>query len=413
MTALARTLSGFDVNAVRAQFPILSRQVHGKPLVYLDSAASAQKPEAVINALGDVWRGSYANVHRGLHTLANEATEAFEATRGKLAAFLGAARSEEIVLTRGTTEAINLVASGIGLDLKEGDEIILSQMEHHSNIVPWHFLRERKGVVIKWVPVTDEGALDIEGYRAIFTPRTKMVALTHMSNVLGTLNDARALTEIAHRHGVPILLDGSQAAVHGPVDVAAIGCDFYAITGHKLYGPNATGALYAKGDWLERLPAFMGGGEMISEVSEDAVVYAAPPHKFEAGTPAIADVIALGTALDWMGAHATPEAIAHEHALMQTATDGLQAMDGIRILGTVPGKGPMVSFVVENAHAHDIAQLMDRYGLAVRAGHHCAHPLMKRFGVTASVRASFAVYNTADDVDAFLDALRRAREFLI
>lgn len=413
MTALARTASGFDVAAIRAQFPILSREVHGRPLVYLDSAASAQKPEAVIDALGDVWRGSYANVHRGLHTLANETTEAFEGTRGKLAAFLGAARSEEIVLTRGTTEAINLVSAGIGHGLREGDEIILSQMEHHSNIVPWHFLRERNGVVIRWVPVTDEGVLDLEAYEALFTSRTKFVALTHMSNVLGTLNDAKGLTEIAHRHGVPILLDGSQAAVHGPVDVSAIGCDFYAITGHKLYGPNATGALYAKGDWLERLPAFMGGGEMIAEVSEEGVVYAAPPHKFEAGTPAIADVIALGTALDWMGAHVTPEALAHEHALAEAATAGLKAIDGIRILGTAPGKGPILSFVVENAHAHDIAQLMDRYGVAVRAGHHCAHPLMKRFGVTASVRASFAVYNTAEEVDAFLDALRRAREFLI
>jgi cysteine desulfurase / selenocysteine lyase len=413
VTALARTASGFDVAAIRAQFPILSREVHGRPLVYLDSAASAQKPEAVIDALGGVWRGSYANVHRGLHTLANETTEAFEGTRGKLAAFLGASRPEEIVLTRGTTEAINLVAAGIGHGLKEGDEIILSQMEHHSNIVPWHFLRERNGVVIRWVPVTGEGVLDLEAYEALFTSRTKFVALTHMSNVLGTLNDAKGLTEIAHRHGVPILLDGSQAAVHGPVDVSAIGCDFYAITGHKLYGPNATGALYAKGDWLERLPAFMGGGEMIAEVSEEGVVYAAPPHKFEAGTPAIADVIALGTALDWMGAHVTPEALAHEHALAEAATAGLKAMDSIRILGTAPGKGPILSFVVENAHAHDIAQLMDRYGVAVRAGHHCAHPLMKRFGVTASVRASFAVYNTAEEVDAFLDALRRAREFLI
>lgn len=413
MSALPRTAPAFDVAAVRSQFPILSRTVHGKPLVYLDSAASAQKPDAVINALGDVWRGSYANVHRGLHTLANETTEAFEATRGKLAAFLGASRPEEIVLTRGTTEAINLVASGMGHGLKEGDEIILSQMEHHSNIVPWHFLRERKGVVVKWVSVTDEGALDIEAYKDLFTSRTKMVALSHMSNVLGTLNDAALLTQIAHSHGVPILLDGSQAAVHGPVDVSAIGCDFYAITGHKLYGPNATGALYAKGDWLDRLPAFMGGGEMIAEVSEEGVVYAAPPHKFEAGTPAIADVIALGAALDWMGVHVTPQALAHEHALMEAATAGLNTLGGIRILGTAPGKGPIVSFVVENAHAHDIAQLMDRYGVAVRAGHHCAHPLMKRFGVTASVRASFAVYNTADEVDAFIDSLRRAREFLI
>lgn len=413
MTALARPRNGFDVDAVRAQFPILSRAVHGKPLVYLDSAASAQKPEAVIEALADVWRGSYANVHRGLHTLANETTEAFEATRGKLVRFLGAARAEEIVLTRGATEAINLVAAGIGQDLREGDEIILSQMEHHSNIVPWHFLRERKGVVIKWVPVRDDGTLDVQAYEALFSPRTRMVALSHMSNVLGTVNDAAALAQTAHQHGVPILFDGSQAAVHGPVDVQAIGCDFYVITGHKLYGPNATGALYARGDWLDRLPAFLGGGEMIAEVSEESVIYAAPPHKFEAGTPAIADVIALGAALDWMDHHVTADALAHEHSLMEAATAGLKSMDGIRILGKASGKGPIVSFVAEGAHAHDLAQLMDRYGVAVRAGHHCAHPLMKRFGVTASVRASFAVYNTQAEVEAFLDALRRAREFLI
>ena len=413
MNAPAKAPARFDVEAIRAEFPILAREVHGKPLVYLDNAASAQKPEAVIEAVANVWRGSYANVHRGLHTLANEATGAFEAARETLARFIGAGLPEQIVLTKGATEAINLVAASFGQGLVEGDEIILSQMEHHSNIVPWHFLRERKGVVIRWVPVTDEGALDTAAYEDLFTSRTKMVALSHMSNVLGTKNDAKALTEIAHRHGVPILFDGSQAAVHGPIDVSAIGCDFYVITGHKLYGPNATGALYAKGDWLHRLPAFMGGGEMIAEVSEEGVVYAAPPHKFEAGTPAIADVIAFGAALDWMGTHVTPEALAHEHALAEAATAGLKAMDGIRILGEAPGKGPMVSFVVENAHAHDIAQLIDRYGVAVRAGHHCAHPLMKRFGVTASVRASFAVYNTAGEVDAFLDALRRAREFLI
>ncbi|MFN3834921.1 MAG: aminotransferase class V-fold PLP-dependent enzyme [Glycocaulis sp.] len=413
MNAPAKAPARFDVEAIRAEFPILAREVHGKPLVYLDNAASAQKPEAVIEAVANVWRGSYANVHRGLDTLANETTEAFEAARGNLARFIGAGSPDQIVLTRGATEAINLVAASFGQRLAEGDEIILSQMEHHSNIVPWHFLRERKGVVIKWAPVTEEGALDIEAYKALFTPRTKLVALSHMSNVLGTATPAAELTRIAHGHGVPILLDGSQAVVHGAVDVAAIGCDFYVLTGHKLYGPNASGALYARGDWLDRLPPFLGGGEMIAEVSEQGVVYAAPPHKFEAGTPAIADVIGLGAALDWMSARVTPEALAHEHDLLEAATAGLNAMEGIRILGTAPGKGPILSFVVEGAHAHDLAQIMDRYGVAVRAGHHCAHPLMKRFGVTASVRASFAVYNTFAEVEAFLDALRRARSFLI
>ena len=413
MNAPAKAPARFDVEAVRAEFPILAREVHGKPLVYLDSAASAQKPEAVIEAVANVWRGSYANVHRGLHTLANETTEAFEVARGKIARFIGTGSTDQIVLTRGATEAINLVAASFGQGLAEGDEIILSQMEHHSNIVPWHFLRERKGVVIKWVPVTEEGSLDIEAYKALFTSRTKLVALVHMSNVLGTLNPAEDLTRIAHGHGVPILFDGSQAVVHGSVDVTTIGCDFYALTGHKLYGPNASGALYAKGDWLDRLPPFLGGGEMIAEVSEEGVVYAHAPHKFEAGTPAIADVIGLGASLDWMSARVTPEALAHEHALLDAATAGLSEMDGIRILGTAPGKGPILSFVVEGAHAHDLAQIMDRYGVAVRAGHHCAHPLMKRYGITASLRASFAVYNTHAEVDAFLDALRRARSFLI
>ncbi len=413
MNAPAKAPARFDVEAVRAEFPILSREVHGKPLVYLDNAASAQKPESVIEAVANVWRGSYANVHRGLHTLANETTEAFEAARGKIARFVGAGSPDRIVLTRGATEAINLVAASFGQGLTEGDEIILSQMEHHSNIVPWHFLRERKGVVIKWARVTEEGTLDIEAYQSLFTSRTKIVALAHMSNVLGTLNPAEALTRIAHSHGVPILFDGSQAVVHGAVDVSAIGCDFYALTGHKLYGPNASGALYAKGDWLHRLPPFLGGGEMIAEVSEDGVVYAHAPHKFEAGTPAIADAIGLGAALDWMSTRVTPEALAHEHALLDAAAAGLEEMDGIRILGTAPGKGPILSFVVEGAHAHDLAQIMDRYGVAVRAGHHCAHPLMKRYGITASLRASFAIYNTHAEVDVFLDALRRARSFLI
>ncbi len=403
----------FDVEALRAEFPILARRVNDRPLVYFDNAASAQKPVAVIEAVADVWRHSYANVHRGLHTLANEATAAFEGAREKAAAFLGAPGPEHIVFTKGATDGINLVADALGASLEEGDEVILSEMEHHSNIVPWHFLRERKGVVIKWVPVLDDGALDVEAYRELFSARTKFVSLVHMSNVLGTHNDAAALTKIAHDHGAPILFDGTQAAVHSRVDVGAIGCDFYVFTGHKLYGPNGAGVLYAAGDWLERLRPYQGGGEMIAEVSKDAVVYADTPHKFEAGTPAIADVIGLGAAIDWVGALDRDAAHAHELALLDRATAGVSEIDGARLFGVTQGKGAILSFTIEGAHPHDLAQLMDKYGVAVRAGHHCAHPLMQRFGVAGTVRASFAAYNTEGEVDAFLEALHKARSFLI
>ncbi len=413
MTALAKTIPAFDAHALRSQFPILSREVNGKPLVYLDNAASAQKPEAVIEAVADVWRHSYANVHRGLHTLANEATEAFEASRGKVARLLGAERTNQIVFTKGATEAINLIADSFGATLEEGDEIILSQMEHHSNIVPWHFLRERKGVVIKWVPVTEDGALDMDAYEALFTPRTKFVSLVHMSNVLGTANPARRLTEIAHAHGAAILFDGTQSTVHMPVDVAEIGCDFYVFTGHKLYGPNGAGALYAAGDWLDRLRPYHGGGEMISEVSETGVTYADVPHKFEAGTPAIADVIGLGAAIDWVQALDRSAVMAHERALMDRAEAALADMKGIRLFGRTQDKGAIVSFTLEGAHPHDLAQLMDKYGVAVRAGHHCAHPLMQRYGVSGTVRASFAAYNTEGEVDVFVEALHKAKSFLI
>lgn len=413
MTALIKPAARFDPYAIRAEFPILSREVNGQPLVYLDSAASAQKPDAVIEAVADVWRSAYANVHRGLHTLANEATEAFEGARGKMAAFLGAQRAEQIVITKGATEAINLVAGAIGQSIAPGDEIILSQMEHHSNIVPWHLLRERKGAVIKWVPVTEDGRLDLDAYSAMFTERTRFVSLAHMSNVLGTVNDAARLTAIAHRHGAPILFDGSQAAVHLPVDVSEIGCDFYVFTGHKLYGPNGCGALYAGGDWLDRLPPWQGGGEMIAEVSEDSVVYADAPHKFEAGTPAIADAIGLGAAIDWIGALDRIAIMDHERALHDRAVAAISDVDGLRLIGTAQDKGAIVSFHVENAHAHDLAQLMDKYGVAVRAGHHCAHPLMTRYGVNATVRASFGLYNTAEEVDAFAEALHKAMSFLI
>ncbi|MGJ3230260.1 MAG: cysteine desulfurase [Oceanicaulis sp.] len=413
MTALAKPVAAFDAEALRAQFPILKREVNGRPLVYLDNAASAQKPEAVIEAVADVWRHSYANVHRGLHTLANEATEAFEATRGKVADLLGAKSREQIVFTKGATEAINLIADSFGATLEEGDEIILSQMEHHSNIVPWHFLRERKGVVIKWIPVDEDGALDLDVYAKLFTERTKFVSLVHMSNVLGTVNPASELTRIAHEHGAAILFDGTQATVHMPVDVSEIGCDFYVFTGHKLYGPNGAGVLYASGDWLERLRPYQGGGEMIAEVSEDGVVYADVPHKFEAGTPAIADVIGLGAAIDWVNGLDRTAVLEHERALLDRAEAQLSQIDGLRLFGRTQDKGAIASFVIDGAHPHDLAQLMDKYGVAVRAGHHCAHPLMKRYGVPGTVRASFAAYNTEAEVDAMIEALHKAKSFLI
>jgi len=413
MTALPETETVFDAEVIRAQFPILRREVNGRPLVYLDSAASAQKPEAVIEAVAGVWRHSYANVHRGLHTLANEATEAFEESRAKTARFLGAASPANIVFTRGATEAINLAADSLGSQFREGDEIILTQMEHHSNIVPWHFLRERKGVVIRWAPVREDGSLDMEAYEALFTPRTRLVAAVHMSNVLGTVNPVRRMTQIAHANGAAILIDGSQSAVHMPVDVSDIGCDFFVFTGHKLYGPNGAGALYAAGDWLERLRPYQGGGEMIAEVSETGVVYADVPHKFEAGTPAIAEVIGLGAAIDWVQALDRRAVMDHERALLDRAEAGLSTMKGLRLYGAAQDKGSIASFTIEGAHPHDLAQLMDKYGVAVRAGHHCAHPLMQRYGVTGTVRASFAAYNTEAEVDAFLEALNKAVSFLI
>ncbi|QNL18601.1 cysteine desulfurase [Hyphobacterium sp. CCMP332] len=406
-------IKALDIAAIRSEFPILKREINGKPLVYLDNAASAQKPEAVIEAVADVYRHSYANVHRGLHTLANEATEAFEGARGKIASFLGADRAEQIVLTRGATEAINLVANSFGQTLSEGDEIIISQMEHHANIVPWQLAAERSGAVVKWCPVTETGELDYDALAGLMSAKTKLVAMVHMSNVLGTANDAARIVQLAHDNGAAVLLDGSQSAVHMLVDVAELGCDFFVFTGHKLYGPSGAGALYASGDWLDRLPPWQGGGEMIADVYEDRSTWADVPHKFEAGTPAIADVIGLGAAIDWVGRFDRIAVMEHERALLDRATRGVAAMDGVKLIGTAQDKGAILSFAMEGAHAHDLAQLLDKYGVAVRAGHHCAQPLMRRFGVDSTVRASFAIYNTTDEVDAFLEALKKAKSFLI
>jgi cysteine desulfurase/selenocysteine lyase len=400
----------FDAEAIRAEFPILLRHVHDKPLVYLDSAASAQKPRAVIDAMTRAMEHSYANVHRGLHTLANETTDAYEAARKAAAAFIGA-DVNEVVFTKGGTEAVNLVASGIGSFLQPGDEIVLSEMEHHANIVPWHFLRERKGVVLRWVPVTDDGQLDLEAYQRLLGPKTKVVALSHMSNVLGTINDAKALARMAHEAGALVLFDGCQAIVHKPVDVKDIDADFYVFSGHKLYGPTGIGILYGKADKLAALPPYQGGGEMIGAVSMDEITYADPPHRFEAGTPPILEAIGLGAAIEWLTGQDRLAIAEHEHRLYARVRERLQGFNWLRVIGEAPGKGAILSFTVDGAHAHDVAQILDRYGVAVRAGTHCAEPLMRRFGVTSSARASFALYNTEDEADAFVDALTKTQAF--
>jgi cysteine desulfurase / selenocysteine lyase len=400
----------FDVEAIRAEFPILTRHVHGKPLVYLDSAASAQKPRAVIEAMAAAMEHSYANVHRGLHTLANETTDAYEGARTKVAAFIGADPAE-VVFTKGGTEAVNLVASGLGAHLQAGDEVVLSEMEHHANIVPWHFLRERKGVVLKWARVTDDGALDLEHFQSLLGPKTKVVALSHMSNVLGTINPAKDLARMAHEAGAVVLFDGCQAIVHKPVDVRDIDADFYVFSGHKLYGPTGIGILYGKAEKLAALPPYQGGGEMIGTVTLDEITYADPPHRFEAGTPPILEAIGLGAAIEWLSGLDRLAIAEHEHRMYARVRERLSGANWLRTIGEAPGKGAILSFTVEGAHAHDVAQILDRYGVAVRAGTHCAEPLMRRFGVTSSARASFALYNTDAEADAFVDALTKTQAF--
>lgn len=400
----------FDVEAVRAQFPILSRQVNGKPLVYLDSAASAQKPRAVIDAMTAVMKGSYANVHRGLHTLANETTDAYEAARKSVAKFINAGE-HEIVFTKGGTEAINLVAAGLGASLAPGDEILLTVMEHHANIVPWHFLRERKGVVLKFVPVLDDGTLDLAAIPDLLTARTKVVALTQMSNVLGTINPVAEIARMAHDAGAKVLVDGCQGVVHLDIDVKAMGVDYYVFSSHKLYGPTGIGVLYGTSEALAALPPYQGGGEMIGEVRLEAITYADPPHRFEAGTPPIIEAIGLGAAIEWLNTIDRKAAAEHEARLYARVIEGLKGYNWLRVIGEAPGKGAIMAFTVDGAHAHDVAQILDRYGVAVRAGTHCAEPLMRRFGLTASARASFALYNTEGEADAFVDALTRTQAF--
>lgn len=412
MTMHSRAVgAAYDVERIRADFPILSLKVHGKPLAYLDNGASAQKPQAVIDRMNEVMTKGYANVHRGLHYLANEATEAFEEAREIVRGYLNAASTDEIIFTKSATESINLVANAMGQSVEAGDEVVLTIMEHHSNIVPWHFWRERKGAVLKWVPVNADGSFDIAELEARLTDRTKIIAVTHMSNVLGTVLPIKEICRIAHARGIPVLVDGSQAAVHMPVDVQDLGVDFYVVTGHKLYGPTGVGVLYGKLDRLRALPPFLGGGEMIKDVTEEVVTYGEPPHRFEAGTPNIIEAIGLGAALRYIERIGRPAIAAHEEDLRAYAQERLSRINRVKIFGTAPGKGAIVAFELDGAHAHDVATILDRYGVAVRAGTHCAQPLMKRLGVTSTCRASFGLYNTRAEVDQLADALQKAHDF--
>lgn len=403
-----------DINAVRADFPILQRQVNGKPLVYLDNGASAQKPQVVIDAVTRAYSHEYANVHRGLHYLSNLATDKYEAVRGTIARFLNAGSEDEIVMNSGTTEGINTIAYGWAAPrLQAGDEIILSVMEHHANIVPWHFLRERQGVVLKWVDVDGQGGLDPQAVLDAITPKTKLIAITQLSNVLGTKVDVKSICTGARAQGVPVLVDGSQATVHMPVDVQDIGADFYAITGHKLYGPSGSGAIYIRKERMAEMQPFMGGGDMIRDVAKDAVSYNDPPMKFEAGTPGIVQMIGLGAALEYMMQLGMTNIAAHEDMLRDYCRERLTGLNWLNIQGTTPDKAAIFSFTLDGAaHAHDISTILDKKGVAVRAGHHCAQPLMAHLGVSATCRASFAAYNTTAEVDALVDSLELCHELL-
>ena len=399
-----------EIASLREDFPILATKVYGKPLVYLDNAASAQKPKEVVERMLHATYHEYANVHRGLHYLANAATDAYEAARESLRAFLNAGSASEIVFTKSATEAINLVAASFGeAFIKEGDEIVLSIMEHHANIVPWHFLRERRGAVLKWVDIDDEGNFLLDAFEQALTAKTKIVALTHLSNVLGTVTPVKEIVRIAHERGIPVLIDGSQGAVHLDVDVVDLDVDFYCLTGHKLYGPTGIGALYGKKEWLEKLPPFLGGGEMIDQVTKDRVTYNEPPHRFEAGTPPIVQAIGLGAAVNYVRRIGRERIHAHELGLSNYAHERLSRINSLRVFGNAKGKGAIISFNMDGAHAHDVATVLDRCGVAVRAGTHCAQPLLARFGVTSTCRASFALYNTFEEVDKLAGALIKAQ----
>ncbi|MFZ5914731.1 MAG: cysteine desulfurase [Pseudomonadota bacterium] len=401
----------FDAAGIRAQFPILRQMAHGKPLAYLDNAASAQKPEAVLKALDDAYRTSYANIHRGAHYLSMLATEKYEAAREKVRGFLNAREDSEIIFTSNATSALNLVAASFARPkIKEGDEIILSVMEHHSNIVPWHFLRAEKGAVLKWAPVDGRGELQLDELEKLISPRTRLLTITHVSNVLGTITPVREIVRMAHAHGVPVLVDGSQAAPHLPIDVQELDCDFYVFTGHKVYGPTGIGVLYGKSAHLAAMPPFLGGGEMIMQVTPDNVTYADPPFRFEAGTMPIVEAIGLGAAVDFLQSLDRTAIIAHEKRLLDYATERLSEVNAVTIYGRAREKGSILSFNVDGIHSHDLATIIDQSGVAVRSGQHCAEPLMRHLGVTASARASFALYNTVEEVDALARAVESCRK---
>jgi len=404
---------GFDVQRVRRDFPLLAREVHGKPLVYFDSANTAQKPAAVITAVDAFYREHNANVARAVHQLGEEATALYEGARRRIATFLNAPSVDEIVLTSGTTQAINLVAWSFALPrLREGDAILVTTMEHHANIVPWQLVAERTGAKLKVAPITPEGELIVERFVDLLTPEVKLAAVVHVSNVLGTVNPVAELAHETRRRGIPLLVDGSQAVPHLPVDVRALGCDFYAMTGHKLFGPTGTGALWARREWLAQMPPLFGGGEMIREVRFEGTPFADPPHRFEAGTPNIAGFAGLGAAIDYVDALGRDAIAAWEHELGAHMAEALRGIEGIRLFGEAPGKAAVFSFLIEGAHAHDLATLLDHEGIAVRSGHHCAHPLMRFYGVPATLRASLAFYNTHEEIDRFVAAIGKARRML-
>ena len=408
---LDRPAAPFDVDSARADFPILSRTVHGKPLAFLDSGASAQKPREVIDAIARCYEAEYANIHRGVYELSAKATEAYEGARARVQRFVNARSASEIVFTKGATEAINLVATSWGgAFLGEGDEIVLSALEHHANIVPWQLLRERTGIVLKVVPTDERGNFPLDTYEELVGPRTRLVALTHVSNVLGTVVPVAEVVRIAHANGAKVLIDGAQGIVHCPVDVQALDVDFYCFSGHKLYGPSGIGVLYGKEALLAAMPPYQGGGDMIERVTFERTTFAPPPARFEAGTPPIASAVGLHAAIDYVASFDAAAVAAHEHDLLTHATERLVAHNDVRLYGTAPGKAAIISFTMEGVHPHDIGTILDRAGVAVRVGHHCAQPLMDHFGIAGTVRASFGLYNTRADVDRLMDGLDEVRE---
>jgi cysteine desulfurase/selenocysteine lyase len=406
-----RSAPRLDVSRLRQDFPVLQARVHGRPLVYLDNAASAQKPRAVIDAERQCYEEYYSNVHRGVHSLSVRATEAYEGARAKLQAFLGAASAREIVFTRGTTEGINLVAhSFVRPRLEPGDEVLISGLEHHSNIVPWQMLREEKQAVLRVAPINDRGEIELAELEKLISSRTKLLAVSHVSNALGTVNPVKRIVELAHARGVPVLLDGAQAVPHLAVDVRELGCDFYVFSGHKLFGPSGIGALYGRGELLAAMPPWQGGGDMILSVSFERTVYNSIPHRFEAGTPNIAGAIGLGAAVDYVKQVGLAAIAAYEHDLLAYGTELLERVPGLRVVGTARDKASVLSFVLEGVHAHDLGTILDHEGVAIRTGHHCAQPVMERFGVPATARASLAFYNTREELDALARGIEKARE---